>query len=398
MKLSRSFTAHCSHQLRVVVPSLALALALYAPAGAATATWVAAGTPSDSNFSYGLNWNTLAQPAPGDDIVFAAAAFAAKGAPVNDMAAGTAFGAINIYQAYNITGANVTCSSVNDYNATNATLGLALGTPGSSVMTITVTTAGGVLYLPGLLSGTGPVTYGGPGHKVLSSALNSVSGLTTLGMGTLHVWTAQASSPISVTAGTLVLANDCTVGNVTLASSNSVLSCYEALATKNLHGTCGALNVGSSSKFLVVTKGSASTDYSNITASSVSLTTGMLIVDTSFYQPAASSVMTIIDNSGGSPVTGTFAGLIEGAEVISSTNPATKFTISYVGGTGNDVTLTGKSGNGAGTAGGTSTGVAATGTGGLTGAGSHGSSSKCGLGASALGLLALGWLGMRRRK
>src|SRR4051812_37616499 len=165
MHISRSFTARCLNRLRVVVPSLALALMSSSHAGAATATWVAAGLPGNSNFSYALNWDAV--PSAGGDIVFSAAAFPAKGAPVNDLAAGTAFGAINIYAAYNITGNSVTCTSVNDNNATNATLALPLGTFGSSVMTITVTTSGGVLYLPGVLSGAGPVTHGGPGHKVL---------------------------------------------------------------------------------------------------------------------------------------------------------------------------------------------------------------------------------------
>lgn len=397
MHYLRSLNATAINRVRALVPSLALAMLIPAQASAAAATWVAAGLPGNSNFSYGLNWD--AAPTAGGDIVFSAAAFPTKGAPINDLAAGTAFGAIDIYAAYNITGNNVTCTSVNNHNATNATLGLALGTSGSSVMTITVLVAGGVLYLPGVLSGTGPVTHGGPGHKVLSNATNSVSGLTTLGQGTLHIWGTQAASPINVTSGTLVLSNDCTVNNVTLAGSTSVLSCNETLASKNMHGTCAALNIGGSSTFLVITKGAASTDYANVTASSVALTTGILAVDTSSYMPAAGSVMTIIENTGAAAVTGTFAGLAEGAVVTSTTNTATTFTISYVGGTGNnDVTLTGRAGNGGGTAGGTSTGWA-TGTGGGTGAaaGSSSSSSRCGLAGGGLALLALGLLAFRRR-
>ncbi|MBA2479246.1 MAG: hypothetical protein H0V44_01185 [Planctomycetes bacterium] len=372
-------------------------------AAAATSTWVAAGTPSNSLFSYGLNWSAV--PSAGSSLTFAAgSAFAAKGAPVNDLAAGTSFGAIDIYEAYNITGNGVLCDSVNDYNATNATLGLPLGTNGTSVMTITVTSAGGVLYLPGILSGAGPVTYGGPGNKVLSNAGNTLSGLTTLGMGTLHIWGSQAASPISVTNGTLVLSNDCTVGNVTLSGTTSVLSFNETLAVQNMRGTCAMLNVGGSSKFQVITKGPAATQYSNINASAVTLTAGILVVDTSTYMPAASSTMTIINNTGTSPVTGTFASLAEGAIVTSSTNPATTFTISYVGGTGNDVVLTGRAGNGAGTAGGTSTGWATgTATGSATGGtgSSSGSSSRCGLGGGMGGALALlltvGLFALRRR-
>jgi hypothetical protein len=53
--------------------------------------------------------------------------------------------------------------------------------------------------------------------------------------------------------------------------------------------------------------------------------------------PVVGSQFVIIDNDGVDPVFGTFAGLPEGALVTISGQP---FTISYVGGTGNDVVLT----------------------------------------------------------
>ncbi len=372
------------------------------PSSAATSTWVAAGTAGDSDFSYALNWD--AAPSPAGDLVFpAGSAFVAKGAPVND-SVGMSINNINIYQAYNITGNAVTCAGVNDNNATSATIALPLGTPGTSVMSITVTSAGGVLYLPGILSGAGPVTFGGPGNTVLSNAGNTLSGISTLGQGTLHIWGSLTASPISVTMGTLVLSNDCTVNNLTLSGSNSILSCDETLTAEDMHATCGTLVLGSSSEFLVVAKGAAATAYSNLSVSSATLTSGRLVVDTSAYMPPASSVMTIIHNAGA--VTGTFAGLIEGATVTSSTNVATTFTISYIGGAGHDVTLTASLADGAGTAGGTTTGSAtgtgtatATGTGTGTAASSGGSSSRCGLGGAGMGaLLVAGLLAIRRRR
>src|SRR6185369_16801171 len=47
--------------------------------------------------------------------------------------------------------------------------------------------------------------------------------------------------------------------------------------------------------------------------------------------------MTLVDNDGNETVTGTFAGLIEGAHIAVG---GQVFSISYVGGTGNDVVLT----------------------------------------------------------
>lgn len=55
------------------------------------------------------------------------------------------------------------------------------------------------------------------------------------------------------------------------------------------------------------------------------------------FRPAAGDVFTIIDASGIAPIVGTFSGLAEGATV---TFDAVDFVISYVGGDGNDVTLT----------------------------------------------------------
>src|SRR5256886_13010809 len=55
------------------------------------------------------------------------------------------------------------------------------------------------------------------------------------------------------------------------------------------------------------------------------------------FAPAAGTTFTIINNDGSDAVTGTFSGLAEGATVNLS---GQVFTISYVGGTGNDVVLT----------------------------------------------------------
>ena len=52
----------------------------------------------------------------------------------------------------------------------------------------------------------------------------------------------------------------------------------------------------------------------------------------------AGTVITVISNDGPSPVAGTFAGLLEGAVVTTATGQL--FRLSYVGGDGNDVTLT----------------------------------------------------------
>src|SRR5262249_30077961 len=63
---------------------------------------------------------------------------------------------------------------------------------------------------------------------------------------------------------------------------------------------------------------------------------GATLTPTLTFAPASNTVFTIIDNDGADPVTGTFSGLPEGATL---TIGAYTGKISYVGGSGNDVTL-----------------------------------------------------------
>jgi hypothetical protein len=345
---------------RMALLALTCVLLACAPLQAAVSTWV--GTGTTNNFSDAANWGGTI-PANGDDLVFSAAAFPTRGAPVNDLSS-LVVNAIDVYQAYTISGNAITCSIINDYNATSATISMNLNTPGSSVLTVTVTTAGATLDLSGTITGAGPVSYGGPGTKLVNAALNSpVTGITTLTLGSLHEWGSQTSSAITVSDGTLVLANDCVVGDVAISSgSTSMLSCLESAQVLSLHGSCAALTVGGGSIYQVDTRGAGAAQYSNVTASSVTLTGGTLVLDTSLYTPLPGAVMTILHTT--TAATGTFAGLPEGATVSSSTSAGSTFVISYVGGAGHDVTLTaaGAAGTATATSGTATAGTATAGT------------------------------------
>lgn len=190
----------------------------------------------------------------------------------------------------------------------------------------------------GGFAGTGSFRQSGSGVQVLSGTSVPYSGTVRLAGGQIHVWDNQISSPVSVTSGTLVLASDCFVGAVSLSGSSSLLSLDETISAMTSRGTVSSLAIGSGSGFLVVAK--SPTDYSRVSSTgAVSLTGAVLSVDTSLYTPTGS--MLIIDNTGGAPISGTFAGLSEGATVTSASNTGTTFTITYVGGTGDDVVLTG---------------------------------------------------------
>jgi hypothetical protein len=191
----------------------------------------------------------------------------------------------------------------------------------------------------GGFSGTGGFRQSGSGIEVLSGTAFPYTGTTRLVGGEVHIWGSLIGSPIVVSGGTLVLANNATVGPVALSGASSVLSLDETISAMTMHATTPSLTVGSGSTFLVVTK--SPTDYATVSTATVNISGAVLSVDTSLYSPAPTSVMTIITNTGAGAVTGTFAGLAQGATFASSTNSGTTFTISYTGGSGNDVTLTG---------------------------------------------------------
>ncbi len=455
-----SCTTSLASATRLALFPFTLLMLAAIPANAAVSTWTAAG--GTSNFSDDLNWD--APPTPDCDLVFpAGTAWATKPTPVNDII-GMEVNAINIYEAYNVTGNALKCKIINDNSASTATVALAVGTVGAAALTVTVTTGGATLNLSGRLSGAGPVTYGGPGIKRLNGTVNNTltgistvalgvlqldstaavaiagplvvnsgasatlisapeiadtatvtvdgtftlsgatgndgsateniggllgtgvvalgantlgcsaqvsptnfsggfsgtgglrqstsgtqvlsgtsfpyTGTTTLTGGSVHIWGTLTDSPVTVTGGTLVLANDATVGAIVLSGgAASTLSCDETISAMTMHGTTTSLTIGSGSTFQVVSR--SPTLYSYVSTAAANINGATLVVDTSNFSPTVASVMVIIDNTGG-PVSGTFAGLAEGATVVSSTNTGTTFVISYVGGTGgNDVTLTG---------------------------------------------------------
>lgn len=194
------------------------------------------------------------------------------------------------------------------------------------------------VYLGGF-AGTGGFRQSASGVQVFSGTSFPYTGSTVVAGGAMHIWGQLLGSPVSVTSGTLVLAADCSVGNVTLSGALSTLSCNETISAMTMHGTTPSLTIGSGSTFEVVTR--SPTNYSTVSTAAAAINGAILQVDTAAFSPAPAQVMTIIDNTGPNPVSGTFAGLAQGATVASATNPGTTFSISYTGGTGNDVTLTG---------------------------------------------------------
>jgi hypothetical protein len=236
---------------------------------------------------------------------------------------------------------DLSAATGSDGTATETIGGLA----GTGVVTLGAKTLGAAgqpapTVFAGGFSGTGGFRQALGGTQVFSGTSFPYTGTTTLTGGAVHVWGTLTDSPVAVSGGTLVLAGGGTVGAVVLSGgAASAIGFDETISAMTMHGTTSSLTVGSGSVFQVVSR--SPTMYSFVSTATAAIGGATLSIDTSNFTPTVGSVMLIIDNTGGSPVSGTFAGLTQGATVASSSNAGTTFTISYAGGDGNDVTLTG---------------------------------------------------------
>jgi len=195
---------------------------------------------------------------------------------------------------------------------------------------VQVTDAGSILVLGGILSGSGGLFQQGSGELDLSAA-NTYTGTTTVSAGTLHV--------DGSVAGLVALSSGTTLGGVGTVGSISTSS-----ATLNPGDTTpgtltdtGALTLDSGSTYDVTLN--SDTVFSqmkvggaiNLGSAKLNLSLG------SGFTPTGNDQFTIIQNTSSTPITGTFAGLAEGAIVTAS---GEQFRISYKGGAGHDVVLT----------------------------------------------------------
>jgi autotransporter-associated beta strand protein len=189
-----------------------------------------------------------------------------------------------------------------------------------------------VVTMSGALSGSGSLIDFGFGTLILTGASPTFNGTVSTGAGSVIVDGALGSGTISNFSGTL-------------SGSGTVGPVNTAFGTINPgHGGAGRLSTGaltltndSTVAIELAGPGAGSADQLKVTGS-VTLANAALSPSLS-YTPTTNSVFTIIDNDGTDPVVGTFKNLPEGAAL---TIGAVPFVISYVGGTGNDVTLSTK--------------------------------------------------------
>ena len=342
-------------------PHLFLGLVLFGAllsataAQAVTRTWTGGG--GDDNWVTAANWGGTA-PNPGDDLVFPGGT--PRLSPNNNFGAGTSFNTISFTGSsggYTLVGNAF--QLVAGINATNTAgsntiqMGLTLTAsqtfsctiPGGldrlnisgfvdlGAFTLTLNAAGGsVIQQNGVISNTGGVTSTGTGIVFILSVC-TYTGPTNVTAGdfVLAGSTLSPTSVVTVSGGLLQFANGASAGPVT--ATGGTVGCEGGGSSQIGNVTDLNLNVGSTLFMSMVTV----SNYGQLNASgTVSLGGATLSLGFSFTS-STSDAFTIINNTGGGAVAGTFAGLPEGAMFAQN---GRNYQITYVGGTGNDVVVT----------------------------------------------------------
>jgi autotransporter-associated beta strand protein len=358
---------------------------------------------ADGNLSAGtvtINGGTLA--VTGATTIDNAIALGASNGTINVGANVTMSGVVSGAGNLTKTGAStLTLSGTNTYTGTTTVSGGTLSvSTDSNLGTGNVTLSGGGLAVTGAttidndISGTGSLTKSGTGTVILSGT-NTYSGGTTVNGGTLQVSGGSAladggsvtvssgatldlngtsetigslsgSGTLNIGTGTLTLtdsastnfsgtisgtgtiagggtytvASGATLGGTSTFSTAVTVASGGTIAPGNSPGkiSTGNLTLASGSTANMEIEGTAAgTGYDQIAVTGTVTISGATLSLTVTDIPSAGATYVLIDNDGVDAVTGTFSGLAEGASI---TAGGATYTISYAGGTGNDVVLT----------------------------------------------------------
>jgi fibronectin-binding autotransporter adhesin len=200
---------------------------------------------------------------------------------------------------------------------------------------LTINTAGNDA-ISGVITGAGGFTQAGGGTTTINNT-QTYTGATNVNAGTLLVNGSIAASVLTTVANGATLGGNGAVGAVLVQDGGTLAAGSSAglLSTGSLQLEDGA--------FLVAEVGGAlaGSEYDQIDVTGT-VNLGGATLTASFingFVAAAGDTFTIIDNDGtADAVVGIFAGFAEGAELFTFNNLSVR--ISYVGGDGNDVTLT----------------------------------------------------------
>ena len=204
----------------------------------------------------------------------------------------------------------------------------------------------GTLTLSGKINGgSSTLQKTGAGTLIISGNGNN-QGSTVVGAGTVYQ-IGQDNVPVFVnTSGTL--SGDGKIGNLNMtAGQNGTVTPGTQTSNVAVLTTSGIIaqsSVGVFSFDLNTSGTVAGTAYDQLAVNGNVNLSGRPVLDVNlnFAPIARGNSYTIINNDGSDPVVGTFNGQAEGSliTVLDTTGNSVSYRISYVGGTGNDVTLT----------------------------------------------------------
>ncbi|GAD63489.1 Ig-like domain-containing protein [Aquipseudomonas alcaligenes] len=195
--------------------------------------------------------------------------------------------------------------------------------------------AGAAATLSGTIGGTGSLTKTGASNLTLSGS-NTNSGTTTVAAGTLVV-DGSTNSAATVASGATLAGSGTLGGDVTVQSGGTLSPGGTGVATLTVNGNL-TLNSGSTLA-LDINGATAGTGYDRVVVNGNVDVSGATLAVTHGYAAGSGDSYTVIVNDAADAVVGTFSGVTEGTKINAAGNGA-ELTTSYVGGSGNDLTLT----------------------------------------------------------
>ncbi|WP_277344301.1 Ig-like domain-containing protein, partial [Metapseudomonas otitidis] len=212
----------------------------------------------------------------------------------------------------------------------NTTLDNALALTG-----LVTVNAGAAATLSGVISGTGSLTKTGTSNLTLSGS-NTNTGTTTVAAGILVVDGSTASAT-TVASGATLAGSGALGGDVTVQSGGTLAPGGAGVATLTVNGN---LTLASGSTLALDINGAtAGTGYDRVVVNGTVDVSGATLAVTHGYAAGSGDSYTVIVNDAADAVTGTFSGVSEGGTFNAAGN-GTQLTTSYIGGSGNDLSLT----------------------------------------------------------